>query len=61
MGEMGWYLDSRKKEHDAIIAVVSELGRIGYLISGIGFKNGALEIVCYPPDTEEGSNETSAL
>jgi hypothetical protein len=58
MGKMEWrLLDSRKKEHEAVTAVSSELGRLGYLINGIGFKNGALEIICCPPDKEDGAEK----
>jgi hypothetical protein len=49
-------LDSRKKEHDAIIAAISDFDRAGYLVSGVRFKDGVLEVVCYPPD-KEGSNK----
>jgi hypothetical protein len=51
------YLDSRKKEHEVIVNVVSDFNQMGYLISSVCFKNGALEIVCYPPEREEGSEE----
>jgi hypothetical protein len=47
------FLASKKKEHEAISAVISCLGRIGYLVNGICFKNGALEVICYPPQNEE--------
>jgi hypothetical protein len=53
-------LDSRKKEHEAIITAISDLDRMGYLVSSVCFKNGALEIVCYPPDNE-GGKESSSL
>jgi hypothetical protein len=57
MGEMEWVrLDSRKKEHDAIIAAISDFDRAGYLVSGVRFKDGALEVVCYPPDKNDGSS-----
>jgi hypothetical protein len=46
-------LDSRKKEHEAIVAAVFDLDRMGYLVSGICFKNGALEVICYPPGKED--------
>jgi hypothetical protein len=54
MGEMDWVLlDTREKEHRAITAAISDLEQMGYLISGVCFKNGALEIVCYPPEKEK--------
>jgi hypothetical protein len=57
MGEMEWVrLDSRKKGHDAIVDAISYFDRAGYLVSGACFKDGALEVVCYPPD-KEGSNK----
>jgi hypothetical protein len=59
MNEIEWaFLDSRKKKHEEILAVASDLGRLGYLISGISHKNGALEVICYPPDREEESKKT---
>jgi len=54
MGEMEWSLfASKKEEHRAIAAALSEFDRIGYLVSGISYKNGALEVICYPPGKEE--------
>jgi hypothetical protein len=50
MSEMEWcILDSREKEHEAIVKVISDFERLGYLINGVCFKNGALEVLCYPP------------
>jgi hypothetical protein len=49
--------DSRNKEHEAIVKVVSDFARMGYLISGVCFKNGALEVLCYPPEREKGSEK----
>jgi hypothetical protein len=43
------FLDSRKKEHAAITVAMSDFERIGYLVSGICFKNGSLEVTCRPP------------
>ncbi|MDR1073936.1 MAG: hypothetical protein LBL45_09735 [Treponema sp.] len=58
MSNMEWcILDSEKKEHEAIVKVVSDLNQMGYLISGVCFKNGALEIVCHPPERGERSSE----
>ena len=59
MGEMEKYiLDSRKKGHEAIIASVAKLGEIGYLVSSACFRNnGALEIVCYPPDKADNEKK----
>jgi hypothetical protein len=58
MGEMERsILDSRKKEHEAIVKIVSNLNQMGFLVSGVCFKNGALEVVCYPPEKKEGSEK----
>jgi hypothetical protein len=50
-------LDSRKKEHEAIVKVVSNLNQMGFLINGVWFKNGALEVICYPPEREKGAKK----
>jgi hypothetical protein len=47
-------LDSRKKEHNAIVSAISDLDRLGYLVNGVCFKDGVLEVVCRPPDKEGG-------
>jgi hypothetical protein len=61
MGEMErGLLDTKKKEHEAISAAISGLDWMGYLVSSVSFKDGALEIVCYPPG-KEGGKEESAL
>jgi hypothetical protein len=54
MGEMEWsLLSSYKEEHAAITAAMSDFERIGYLVSGISYKNGALEVTCQPPVEKE--------
>jgi hypothetical protein len=58
MGETEWaLLDSRKKEHEAIRNIISDFDGIGYLVNGVRFKDGALEVICYPPDKKEGSGK----
>jgi hypothetical protein len=49
--------DCNKQKHEAIIAAVSDFGRLGYLISGIGFKEGMLEVVCCPPEKKDGNTD----
>jgi hypothetical protein len=49
-------LDRRSDGHQAIVAVVLDLGRLGYLICDIKSQDGALEITCYPPRKEEGNS-----
>jgi hypothetical protein len=52
MGEIEWcLLNSRKKEHEAFVAAISDFKRLGYLVGGISYKNGALEVICCPPET----------
>jgi hypothetical protein len=54
MGEMEWcLLDSKKEEHKKISAAIHDFERLGYLVSGIRCKNGALKVICYPPEKEE--------
>jgi hypothetical protein len=50
-------MKSRKKEHEAIVAAVFDLDRMGYLVSGICFKNGALEVIFYPPGKEDNGKQ----
>jgi hypothetical protein len=55
MGEMERsILDARKKGHEAIVTAISDLDRMGYLVSGVSFKDGALEVICYPPAKKDG-------
>jgi hypothetical protein len=62
MGEMEWsLLDSRKQEHEAIVTAIADLNRMGYLVSGVSFKDGALEVICYPPDKEGDKKLQEAL
>jgi hypothetical protein len=47
MSEIEWrLLSSYKEEHAAITAAMSDFERIGYLVSGISYKNGSLEVLC---------------
>jgi hypothetical protein len=59
--EMEWHLlNGIKDDHVSIVAAITDLEKIGYLISSINSKGGALEITCYPPRKEEGGgSETS--
>jgi hypothetical protein len=58
MGDMEWaLLNSRKREHDAIVTAISDLDRMGCLVSGVCFKDGDLEVICYPPGKEDGSEK----
>jgi hypothetical protein len=58
MGEMERILlESRKQEHQDIATALHDFGRLGYTISGISHKNGALEVICHPPQKEEGGTK----
>jgi hypothetical protein len=46
--------------YEAVSAAISDLDRMGYLVSGVCFKNGALEIVCCPPD-KAGKDQLSTV
>lgn len=52
-------LDYNKEGHGAIVTAVSDLEKLGYLIEGIHFRNGTLEITCFPPQKGKGSNATT--
>jgi hypothetical protein len=55
MGEMEWaMLESYETGHKVIENAMKDLSGLGYLISGIGFKDGNLEISCHPPKKEGG-------
>jgi hypothetical protein len=60
MGEMERSLwNASKERHDALVATLIDLDRSGYLVNGIGYINGALEIRCYPPVAEDSKELTS--
>jgi hypothetical protein len=51
MSEMEMSLIASQKEgHKAITGAMFDLVKLGYLVSGISYKNGTLEIICFPPD-----------
>jgi hypothetical protein len=59
MGDMEWSLmESQKEDHKAVVATISNLERLGYLIEGVHCKNGVLNITCRPPrnDGSGGGN-----
>jgi hypothetical protein len=57
MGEMELaLLEGRKEGHQAIVAAITALEGLGYLVSGIQSKDCTLEIRCYPPHKEEGNS-----
>ncbi|MDR0719389.1 MAG: hypothetical protein LBF78_07105 [Treponema sp.] len=57
MGEMELsLLNGQKEGHQAIVAAITDLDRLGYLVSSIKSKDGTLEITCYPPRKEEGNS-----
>jgi hypothetical protein len=58
MGEMEQCVsESKKRDHDAIVAAANDLGRMGYMIESIARSGGALSIICYPPQKREGGTE----
>jgi hypothetical protein len=52
-------LDGKKEGHKAVVAIVAELNRLGYLIgrAEVNPNSGGIEITCYPPLKEEGNNK----
>jgi hypothetical protein len=47
----------RKKGHEAIAAAFKAVEQLGYLVGGINYQNGRLDIACYCLHPNEGSNE----
>jgi hypothetical protein len=58
MEGMEWaMLNNHKENHETIMAVISAISGLGYLVENIGVRpDGCLHIECYPPQNEEGSN-----
>jgi hypothetical protein len=62
MGQMEWdMLKSRKQEHEEMVAAIHDLERMGYMVSGISHKNGALEVICHPPEDADRKKLQEAL
>jgi hypothetical protein len=47
-----------KEEHRIIATAMFDFMEAGYILNSISYKNGALEVVCYPPE-EKSSGEIS--
>ena len=55
MGEMEQALiESKNEGHEAITAVVRDLGNLGYRVKSIDYQDGFLHIGCYCPQDHEG-------
>jgi hypothetical protein len=64
MKQIKWrsLLETRRQEHEEIAAAIHDFDRIGYIVSGISHKNGALEVICYPPnETDSGKFQEAAV
>jgi hypothetical protein len=62
MGKIEWcLLDSYKEDHAVITAAMSDFERIGYMVSGISYKNGALEVTCRPLGKKGGKDVSVSL
>jgi hypothetical protein len=54
MGEIEWaILNDQKKGHKAIETAIKDISGLGYLVSGISYKNGDLKIECCLPGVEK--------
>jgi hypothetical protein len=62
MGDMEWaVIEGPKEDHEAIIAAISTLEKLGYLIEGIHCRSGVLDITCRPPRNNGSDGGNSYL
>jgi hypothetical protein len=54
-------MENQQEDHKAIIAAISNLEKLGYLIEGIHCRSGVLDITCRPPRNDGSGGGNSSL